>query len=83
MLFYEKSTGFGALEMLVNKYTRIIIPEMGPNIMWKTKYGHMGAGCQTITMTVTLEQAKNTAQQWLNTNLLGTTAGYMTTFYGY
>jgi hypothetical protein len=30
---YEKSTGIGALEQLIDKYTGPIYPEMGPNIM--------------------------------------------------
>jgi hypothetical protein len=39
VLFYEKSTGIGAFEMLIDKYTGSIYPEMGPNMMWNTKYG--------------------------------------------
>ena len=33
VLFYEKSTGIGAFEMLIDKYTGGISPEMGPNMM--------------------------------------------------
>ncbi len=40
----EKSTGTHAFELLVNKYTGAIAPEPGPNMMWNTKYGHMGGG---------------------------------------
>src|SRR3989304_3513085 len=41
----EKSTGTGAFELLVDKYTGTVYPEMGPNMMWNTKYGMMsGAG---------------------------------------
>jgi hypothetical protein len=40
----EKSTGIGAFELLVNKWTGAIVPEPGPNMMWNTKYGHMGYG---------------------------------------
>ncbi len=40
----EKSTGVHAFEMLVNKWTGTIVPEPGPNMMWNTKYGHMGQG---------------------------------------
>ena len=35
----EKSTGTHAFELLVNKYTGAVFPEMGPNMMWNTKYG--------------------------------------------
>jgi hypothetical protein len=34
----EKSTGNGAFELVVDKYTSTVYPEMGPNIMWNTKY---------------------------------------------
>lgn len=37
----EKATGIGAFELLVDKYTGYAYPEMGPNMMWNTKYGHM------------------------------------------
>jgi hypothetical protein len=40
-------------------------------------------GTPTTTMAVTMEQATNTAQQYLNTNYPGTTVGQVTTFYGY
>lgn len=40
----EKDTGVGAFELLINKWTGAIVPEPGPNMMWNTKYGHMGAG---------------------------------------
>jgi hypothetical protein len=38
----EKSTGIHAFEVLVNRWTGAIVPEPGPNVMWNTKYGHMG-----------------------------------------
>lgn len=86
----EKSTGNGAFELLINKYTGSIYPEMGPNMMWNTKYGMMRSGVlagiygtPTTTMTVTPAQATANAQQYLNTYLTGTTTGDVTTFYGY
>jgi hypothetical protein len=93
----EKDTGIGAFELLIDKYTGSIGPEMGPNMMWNTKYatanaGHMGGmmsgytpyiGTPTATTTVTVAQAKANAQQFLNANVPGTTAGDATTFYGY
>jgi hypothetical protein len=89
VLYYEKSTGFGAFEMLIDKYSGSIYPEMGPNRMWNTKYGmHSGTlglstGAPSTTMTVTAEQAKINAQQFLNAYIPGTTVGDSTTFYGY
>lgn len=86
---YEKSTGIGAFELLIDKYTGSIYPEMGPNMMWNTKYGmHSGmmgwfTGNPATPMTVTAEQAETNAQQWLNANLPGTTVGETEPFYGY
>ncbi len=39
----EKSTGIGAFELLVDRFTGAVYPEPGPNMMWNTKYGHMVA----------------------------------------
>ena len=71
----EKSTGNGAFELLINKYTGSIYPEMGPNMMWNTKYGMMRGGIlgglfgtPTTTMTVTTTQATTNAQQFLTSN---------------
>ncbi|KPL90878.1 hypothetical protein ADN01_01770 [Levilinea saccharolytica] len=38
----EKSTGIGAMELLVDPTTLSVFPEYGPNMMWNQKYGHMG-----------------------------------------
>jgi hypothetical protein len=90
VLYYEKSTGNGAFEMLIDKYTGSIYPEMGPNMMWNTKYGMMSGGMMgwlrgtpSTVMSLTTDQAKAYAQQYLNASLLGTTVGDVTTFYGY
>jgi hypothetical protein len=95
---HEVSTGNGAFELLVDKYTGNVYPEMGPNMMWNTKYtattGMMGLfsgfrgmmGLQrtaSTTMTVTEDQAKADAQQYLTANYAGTTVGDATAFYGY
>jgi hypothetical protein len=37
----EKSTGTGAFELLADPRTGAIFPEMGPNMMWNTKYSPM------------------------------------------
>jgi hypothetical protein len=90
VLYYEKSTGIGAFEMLIDKYNGNIYSEMGPNMMWNTKYGMMSAGMMgtyrttpTAVMPITVDQAKASAQQFLNANLPGTTVGDVTVFYGY
>jgi hypothetical protein len=95
---HENSTGNGSFELLVDKYTGNVYPEMGPNMMWNTKYttntGMMGIfngmrgmmGFQRTTntpMTVTVQQATTSAQQYLNANIAGTTVGDVTIFHGY
>ena len=83
-LVTEKSTGAGAFELLVNRYTGVVHPEPGPNMMWNTKYGHMAGQSgmmggmmggqrnqQAGPIIVTVEQARATAQQWLNANQPG------------
>jgi hypothetical protein len=37
----EKSTGIGAMELLVDPATSAVYPEYGPNMMWNQKYGQM------------------------------------------
>lgn len=34
----ESDTGIGAMELLVNPYTGAVYQQMGPNMMWNTKY---------------------------------------------
>jgi len=41
VIYYEKSTGVRAFEMLIDPYTGRTFPEYGPNMMWNTKYGMM------------------------------------------
>jgi hypothetical protein len=85
----EKSTGYGAFELLINKYTGAVTPEMGPNMMWNTKYTFTTGVCNwfrgtpTTTPTVTADQAEANAQQYLDAYYSGTTAGEVTAFYGY
>jgi len=86
----EKSTGIHAFELLIDPYTGVGSPEPGPNMMWNTKYGPMGGmmggwGRQPAeTMSVTPEQARDIAQQWLSKSLPGKLAEEKAdTFYGY
>ncbi len=86
----EKDTGIHAMELLIDKYTGRVSPEMGPNMMWNTKYspmggmmGNYGGGSPTANMPVSADQAKTLAQQYLDTNLPGLTVAEADTFYGY
>ncbi|WP_243454486.1 peptidase [Desulfosporosinus fructosivorans] len=60
----EGATGAKAYEVVVYKKGGQIITEMGPNIMWNTKYGPMNWG-NTGAVTVSEEQAANTAQEFV------------------
>lgn len=97
--YYERSTGIGAFETLIDKYTGSIYPEPGPNMMWNVKYGMHGSitgwyamhgmmgGWYGVTptadMPVTSEEAKNYAQQYLNAYIPGATVDEVEPFYGY
>ncbi len=60
----EGKTGAKAYEVMVYKNGGQIIAEMGPNIMWNTKYGHMNWG-NTGAVTVSEEQATKSAQEFV------------------
>jgi hypothetical protein len=83
------SNGNGAFELLINKATGIVTPEPGPNMMWNNQYTFGAGFCNwfrgttTAVPTVTVDQAKTDAQQYLNTYLQGTTVGDVTTFSGH
>lgn len=82
----EESSGIHAFELIIDRYTGAIYPEPGPNMMWNTKYGHMGGwgGSQAGSTSVTAEKALDLAQEWLDQYLPGTsTAEKADTFYGY
>lgn len=65
----ESDSGRGAFELLVDPNSGAVYPEMGPNMMWNFKYGHMGG--QAGDNTLTLEQARQLAQQALDANVPG------------
>lgn len=79
--YKEKSTGTKAFQVLIDKYGGSVSLEMGPNMMWNTKYGMMGS--RTGNMTLTKEQAKASAQKFLDSRLPGTKAEDSGVFYGY
>jgi hypothetical protein len=84
----ELGTGTNAMELLVHENGRVT-QEMGANMMWNLKYGHMRFGIssgQTLDtpMTVTSEQALADAQKWLDANIVGAkVADKADAFYGY
>ncbi len=78
----EKSTGKYAFELLVDKYTGSVFPEMGPNMMWNTKYGHMNWSLPK-TPALTPQQAVEKAQEYLDKAMPGTKVGDADAFYGY
>ncbi len=78
----EQSTGMHAFELLVNKYTGVVFPEMGPNMMWNTKYGYMNWNNQGQA-NISEEQALKNAQDYLNNALPGLKVGDADAFYGY
>jgi hypothetical protein len=86
----EAGTGKGAFELLINKQTGSIYPEMGPNMMWNTKYGMMRSGIlggiygtPSATLPVAAAQATSEAQTYLTSYIIGATTGDVTAFYGY
>ncbi|TGE34350.1 peptidase [Desulfosporosinus sp. Sb-LF] len=62
--FKEEKTGAKAYEIMVYKNGGQIITNMGPNIMWNTKYGYMNWG-NNGDVTVSEEQATNNAQEFV------------------
>lgn len=96
-LIREKSTGMGAMEILVDPDTRAVYPEHGPNMMWNLKYSSMGphhraawSGAASVPpqeiekMPVTPEEAETAAQRFLDQYFPGKSADdHAVTFYGY
>ncbi len=90
-LVVEKSTGNGAFQILIDKYSGAVYPEMGPNMMWNTKYspmafmmGGLSFNQPSAKMTVTVDQAHANAEQYVKANLPNATVEKEgDTFYGY
>jgi len=94
VVYYEKSTGIGAFEMLIDKESGRIFPEYGPNMMWNLKYGHsgmmgdpgsmMGGFPQTPSgEVIDEEEALDIAQTFLDEVYSGSEADDPHPFYGY
>lgn len=87
VVYYEKSTGIGAFEMLIDKSSGRIFPEYGPNMMWNINYGHgsmMGGFYQPPSGKVIGEEgAIDIAQAFLDEVYPGSKAEDPHPFYGY
>ena len=87
----EKSTGIDAFQFLIDKYSGAVYPEMGPNMMWNTKYspmvrmmGGFWFNAPSAKMPISMTQAHDDAVQFLKTYLPNTTVEDQgDTFYGY
>lgn len=85
----EPDSGMGAMELLVDKDTGAVGPEVGPNMMWNTRYGMHGRGgmmrwSDDEQNSVSAERAVELAQAWLDENKPGVTAeDHADPFYGY
>jgi hypothetical protein len=83
----EEGTGIHAMELLIDKYSGQVFPEMGPNMMWNTKYGMITSYAQRIQATADMpiipEKAKGLAQQMLTANLADFAVDEADTLFGY
>lgn len=87
ILVKESATGRGAMELLVDPFTGVVSPEIGPNMMWNLKYGHMNQmmGLNNATdNTISMDEALTKAQAaLLETNSTATVNSDGVSFYGY
>lgn len=83
----ERTTGIHAFELLIDKYTGAVSPEMGPNLAWNTKYGTMGwrgvGSGSAAQMTIGPTEAQQNAREYLRTQGLNLDVGTPDRFYGY
>lgn len=74
--------GEGATEVLIDPDSGAVGIEYGPAMMWNTEFGmHTGGGGGPAD--VSPAEAERLAQQWLDANRLGLTAGEAEAFPGY
>jgi hypothetical protein len=88
----EYDTGIGAMELLVDKQTGAVSPEVGPNMMWNDRYGMHGRGGMMGGFgrgsaegnSISDAEAAAIAQRWLDANRPGVTVDeHADPFYGY
>lgn len=91
VMVVEEESGIGAFELIVDSDTMRVLPEMGPNMMWNLKYGHMRGGMRgsgyigsVQEMPVSGEEALQIANEYLTSNNSDLVAeGHPDPFYGY
>lgn len=65
-LIEEADTGKGAFELLIDPFNGAVRPELGPNMMWNTKYGMMGARSVAVRPNaIGVDEAKKIAREYL------------------
>ena len=84
----EPETHIGAMELLLDKSSGVVSPEIGPDMMWNAKYGMHGPGgmmgvAQQGENTISAADALTIAQQWLDAHHPGETVEDADPFYGY
>jgi len=85
----KEDSGKYSHELIVDKATGSIYPEMGPNMMWNIKYGHMGGMMSPMGSSndekpmVSPEQSISIANGYLAGYNTGETAAEPHQFYGY
>jgi len=84
----EADTGTGAMELLVDKRTGAVGPEVGPNMMWNARYGMRRRGGMMEQSdeanAISAEEAVVIAQAWLDEHRTGAVAeDHADPFYGY
>ena len=85
----EKNTDLKAFQLLVDKNSGAVYPEMGPNRMWNTKYSPMAwmmgtLGQTSDQMSVSVDDARANAAAFLKSYYPNTTLDASPdTFYGY
>ncbi len=84
----EPESGVGAMELLVDKDTGSVGPEMGPNMMWNARYGMHRRGRivdgDDDVNAILPEEAVTIANRWLERNRPGIRADeHVDPFYGY
>jgi hypothetical protein len=77
----EKNNNRGAIEIIIDRYNGSYQPEP-QSMMWNGKYGMMGS-YQQAQMSVTQQQAKKLAQDFLDVSYPGATADEIVAYYGY
>lgn len=87
-LVRESDTDMGAMELLVDKWSGAVGPEMGPNMMWNARYGmhprgRVG-GAANEANALSGEEALEIAGDWLEEHRPGETPEeHVDPFYGY